>query len=74
MSRSESRKKKKQMMTSAPRDRSWDTTSWPELRYFVNDRQVSETDYRIYLHQQGLSEHDIELTFKMLRAARMEDD
>jgi len=74
MSRSESRKKKKQMMTSAPRDRSWDTTSWPELRYFVNDRQVSETDYRIYLHQQGLSEHDIELTFKMLRAVRMEDD
>lgn len=73
MNRGENRKLKR-MMTSAPRDKSWDTTGWPELRYFVNDRWVSETDYRIYLHKEGNTENEIETIFKMLRAVRMEVD
>ena len=56
------------------RDTRWDKSGWSLPHYFIGDKEVSETEYRIYLHKEGWPERDIELYFKLVREMRFEDD
>ena len=52
---------------------SWDKSGWSKPCFFIRDKEVSETEYRIHLHKEGRSEKEIELFFKMVREMRFED-
>lgn len=55
------------------RDTKWDKSGWHQPSFFIGDKDVSETEYRIHLHKEGRSEKEIELLFKMIRKLGFED-
>lgn len=70
MSRSVHRKLKR-MMSSAPRDTSWDKSGCSRPCFFVGGKEVTETEYRIFLHGEGHTDHEIETIFKMIRGLNL---
>jgi len=52
----------------------WDKTFMRCPMYFVDGKQVSETEYRKYLRSQGMKHREIENLLKAARAAIWDDD
>jgi len=52
----------------------WDKSVLPLPRFYVGNKEVSETDYRKHLHKEGRSDKEIELLLAMIRDIWLGDD